>query len=286
MDTPEGVAEFIGLRTRKAQVVMKAPLAAQFEDCASANARGEMPETFDIVGSRYLSLIPHPRPLAEESVKTTKLHLADQGGGSQDAVDILLGLGDGHSGRGAEEYLVEADKILDDLSRIGPTLLDPHDDDDDDDDDDDNAGTVPNLDEKRSSAEDRDYCQTAFPSAPAFLIGRLVAANRQRRQRRQHQNTYHPRSRAEAMESRRGGVSSATADSELGLQPPGPPVDVNTVENLPFPCQYCGFDVPLELDKRTVDRQDWVSHVYFDLQPYSCTFYGCAQAYKMYGTKE
>lgn len=50
----------------------------------------------------------------------------------QDVADILLGLEDGRSDRSPEEYLVEADAILEDLSRVVPTLLDPHDDDDDD----------------------------------------------------------------------------------------------------------------------------------------------------------
>ncbi|KAK3336258.1 hypothetical protein B0T19DRAFT_34270 [Cercophora scortea] len=69
-------------------------------------------------------------------------------------------------------------------------------------------------------------------------------------------------------------------------QPPDPPVAIESEMNLPFQCQYCCFEVPLELDKHSMTKADWVDHFYLDLRPYSCTFEGCINAQKLFGEKQ
>jgi tetratricopeptide (TPR) repeat protein len=81
-------------------------------------------------------------------------------------------------------------------------------------------------------------------------------------------------------------LGSASVAAVPELRPPGPPVDVTNPKILPFTCQYCCFEVPLELDRINMDLKDWVSHFYLDLQPYLCTFEGCGRAHKLFGVKQ
>lgn len=267
---------------------------------------------------------------------------------TQELIDIL-GLGDHDSDSSPEKYLAEAEEIIDDLSDLRPTLLDPYDDDD----------PEPLPDADQLDLQDRQYVQEAFTKAAPFLVDRLVAANRRRRQnihglreealrtgggdgrpvpeavtvgkavQRASSNNLRPNASASRVRgyrkaSRPSGSepgASRTAPSTTGktslfshdvvyeresvtsfastgfaapatstitaeLQPPGPPVDISDEKNLPFRCQYCCFEVPLELDKHNMDLNDWVTHFYLDLQPYSCTFEGCNRAHKLFGVKQ
>jgi len=265
-------------------------------------------------------------------------------GETQEIIDIL-GLEDRVSGSGPEKFLEEAEEILEELSDLRPTLLDPYDDDD----------PEPLPDDDQHSAEDYQYAQKAFPKAPPFLVDRLVTANRRRRQHirslREASNagdanespvpaapaaagkaillaSSQKDSRTHASVSRVRGYRrtstaygseagvSKTAPSTTGktsffspsgiheresvtsfgsggldtavpeLHPPGPPVDIGSEKNLPFRCQYCGFEVPLEPDKHHMGRDDWFCHFYLDLQPYTCTFEDCNRAHKRFGLKQ
>jgi tetratricopeptide (TPR) repeat protein len=268
---------------------------------------------------------------------------------TQEIIDIL-GLVDHDSGSNPEKYLEEAEEIIDDLSDLRSTLLDPYDDDNPD----------PLSDDDQHITEDRQYAQKAFPRAAPFLVDRFVAANRRRRQRirslREEASKVaggkestapgpahissvgkavllaplsKPRTAASTSRVRGYRRSSAPSGSGVGfaktapsstgrtsffshgadtheresvtslgstglttvlevpeLQPPRPPVDTNSEKNLPFRCQYCCFEVPLELDKHTMNLEDWVRHFYLDLQPYICTFEGCNRAHKLFGVKQ
>ncbi|KAK3374504.1 hypothetical protein B0T24DRAFT_297481 [Lasiosphaeria ovina] len=79
-----------------------------------------------------------------------------------------------------------------------------------------------------------------------------------------------------------GGVQAV----ELQLEPPNLPVDTKVKDSIPFQCQYCRIEVPLELDKDTMTQEDWVAHFYMDLQPYTCTFEECPRAHKLFGIKQ
>ncbi|KAK0701724.1 hypothetical protein B0T26DRAFT_660161 [Lasiosphaeria miniovina] len=79
-----------------------------------------------------------------------------------------------------------------------------------------------------------------------------------------------------------GGVQAV----ELQLEPPGLPVDTKVKDSIPFQCQYCRIEVPLELDKDTMTQEDWIAHFYMDLQPYTCTFEECSRAHKLFGIKQ
>ncbi|KAK3341829.1 hypothetical protein B0T25DRAFT_354394 [Lasiosphaeria hispida] len=70
------------------------------------------------------------------------------------------------------------------------------------------------------------------------------------------------------------------------LEPPGPPADISLKDNLPFQCQYCRVEVPLELGKQSMSQEDWIAHFYMDLQPYTCTFEECSRAHKLFGVKQ
>ena len=251
----------------------------------------------------------------------------------------ILGLAEHDLDLDPEKYLEEAAAILDDLSDLRSTLLDPYDDDD--------PGSPLNADQLE--LVDREYIQRAFTQAKPFLIGRLLAANRRRRRNMHHlkqaaegftnnaggnltvpssvnKPRVYPRSvafrgytRSKAFSSEAGAsktvpstkdakgsqlsfvkdeidsMTSLTSGGNTGslsimpeLHPPGPPINISIDKNLPFPCQYCSFDVPLdsELHKREMVLDDWISHFYLDLQPYVCTFEGCSRGHKLFGRKQ
>ncbi|KAK0726356.1 hypothetical protein B0T21DRAFT_371426 [Apiosordaria backusii] len=79
---------------------------------------------------------------------------------------------------------------------------------------------------------------------------------------------------------------STGMDNDDDIQPPDPPVDITDGKNLPFSCHYCRFEVPLEHDKTKMSWDDWLAHLYLDLQPYICTFEGCSRAQKLFGMKQ
>ncbi|KAK4224666.1 hypothetical protein QBC38DRAFT_547456 [Podospora fimiseda] len=71
-------------------------------------------------------------------------------------------------------------------------------------------------------------------------------------------------------------------------KPPGAPVPISSPKNLPFRCQYCTFEVPLEFEKQNtgMTESDWITHFYLDLQPYACTFDGCSRSQRLFGVKQ
>ncbi|KAK0738770.1 hypothetical protein B0T18DRAFT_433523 [Schizothecium vesticola] len=258
-------------------------------------------------------------------------------------LEAILGVGNYDNGLNPEVYLAEAQEIIDDLSDLRSTLLDPYDDDD--------PESLP--DTEHFAATDLQYAQNAFPPAASFLVDRLVAANRRRRRyisrlredaggiagkpvatsrapeagdvvsapsapkstRKIHSIARVQGYRRSARVSASEGASKTTpstvgAETSLfsheathekesissciptdngaivpELQPPGPPVNLNDDKNIPFQCQYCQFEVPLELDKLHMALDDWVAHFYLDLQPYVCTYDGCSRAHKLFGHK-
>lgn len=266
---------------------------------------------------------------------------------TNEIIDIL-GLGDPDSELNPERYLEEAEAIIDDLYDLRSILLDPYEDDDD------GAQSLPEA--AQLELADREYAQKVFVQATPFLVHRLLAANRRRRQNiyrlRQAaavnndssteqgktapssqlapdctaRNIRPPRHRPAPLRGYKR--SKATSDSEAGasktapstadargslfsqaanddvksmtsftsgsnslsavpeLYPPGPPVDLSVGKNIPFQCQYCSFEVPLELDRVGMTPGDWVAHFYLDLQPYVCTFEGCSRAHKLFGQKQ
>ncbi|KAI0127980.1 hypothetical protein BJ170DRAFT_397576 [Xylariales sp. AK1849] len=68
------------------------------------------------------------------------------------------------------------------------------------------------------------------------------------------------------------------------LPPPEPPVDLRSESLDPFPCPYCHFEVPFGNGGMT--GEDWIEHVYLDLEPYICTFEECSRAQKTFGIKQ
>lgn len=289
-------------------------------------------------GERPAEEFIEPPPSALVSPPVSSDHAEKQ------ELEAILGVGDYENGLNPEVYLAEAQEIIDDLSDLRSTLLDPYDDDD--------PESLP--DAEHSAATDLQYAHMAFPPAAPFLVDRLLAANRRRRRyisrlredaggiagktERPFQapDTGNIVSAPSATKSTRKVLSiarvqgyrrstrvsasegaSKTAPSTAGaetslfsheathekesasscmvtdngavvpeLQPPGPPVNLNNDKNIPFQCQYCQFEVPLELDKLHMALDDWVAHFYLDLQPYLCTFEGCSRAHKLFGQKQ
>ncbi|KAH8746034.1 hypothetical protein BGZ57DRAFT_777998 [Hyaloscypha finlandica] len=66
------------------------------------------------------------------------------------------------------------------------------------------------------------------------------------------------------------------------LTPPMPPAPL--IPGSYFSCPYCRLEISVG-DEVTTD-QDWVDHVYLDLEPYLCTFDNCIRADKVFGVKE
>ncbi|KAK4172752.1 hypothetical protein QBC36DRAFT_337198 [Triangularia setosa] len=79
---------------------------------------------------------------------------------------------------------------------------------------------------------------------------------------------------------------STGLDNDDDIQPPEPPVNITDAKKLPFSCHYCRFEVPLEHGKTKMSWDDWLAHLYLDLQPYICTFEGCSRAQKLFGVKQ
>ena len=98
---------------------------------------------------------------------------------TQEMIDIL-GLEEQEVSLNPEKDLEEAEAIINDLSDLRSTLLDPYDDDD--------PGSPP--DAVQLESVDREYIQRVFTQASGsqFLVHRLLAANRRRRR-----NIYHLR---------------------------------------------------------------------------------------------
>ncbi|KAK4167894.1 hypothetical protein QBC43DRAFT_125765 [Cladorrhinum sp. PSN259] len=80
--------------------------------------------------------------------------------------------------------------------------------------------------------------------------------------------------------------SAATSRMVNDRNPPEPPVDIHVGHNLPFKCQYCSFDVPLEFKGQSMTLEDWHAHLYLDLQAYSCTFEDCNRPHELFSKKE
>ncbi|KAK4201003.1 hypothetical protein QBC40DRAFT_264559 [Triangularia verruculosa] len=75
-------------------------------------------------------------------------------------------------------------------------------------------------------------------------------------------------------------------ENDDDIQPPEPPVDITVEKNLPFQCQYCRFEVPLEPEKTKMKLDEWLAHLYLDMQPYMCTFDGCSKGHRLFGVKQ
>ncbi|KAK0663014.1 hypothetical protein QBC41DRAFT_259930 [Cercophora samala] len=294
------------------------------------NASESLPAIFDEFGVRrkteYLDTpvtIPLTSPLDQQK--------------PQDLLEIL-GLGD------PEGFLVKAEEILEELTNLLLILLEPIDD----------VETKPPPDADQQETSDRGHATAAFPTAPGFLIDRLVRANRHRRHYihdlkqleddsslggtdrpsiqggavlkitppaksrasssvlgrvRGYRRTMSSRPGSEAGASRTTPsigdrlsyfsrpiheLESATSYSSVGQDingemeirdPPEPPVDIEKVETIPFLCQYCRFEVPLEHERIRMTHDEWVAHFYLDLRPYSCTFEECSKGHKLFGVK-
>ncbi|KAK4166348.1 hypothetical protein QBC43DRAFT_313485 [Cladorrhinum sp. PSN259] len=266
-----------------------------------------------------------------------------------------------------ERYLAEADEILDDLFHLSSVLLEPY--------DDEHPEPLPDSLVENEIREDRDYTRQNFVKAPKFLVERLMAANRRRRENiyalRKNEETYLSQSvevdaksaisgpvavirakdggvqgrpkkkRTRAPRSRISGYrkTKTRSESETGasktapssvtatgksslfsrdviyeqesvtsltmsstgplpvveLRPPPAPVNLKAVNHkfnpprnpyLPFRCQFCAFDVPLEPEKGIMTPDEWVTHFFLDLQPYICTFEECSRAQKLFGLKQ
>ncbi|KAH8678133.1 hypothetical protein BX600DRAFT_507102 [Xylariales sp. PMI_506] len=63
------------------------------------------------------------------------------------------------------------------------------------------------------------------------------------------------------------------------LLPPQAPITLPTCS--PFTCSICQFELPFGTGELTND--DWVNHVYLDIEPYVCTSRPCTQAHKTFG---
>jgi len=169
-----------------------------------------------------------------------------------------------------------------------PTLLDPRDD----------SGYEPLPDADQLEIQDRAHVKQVFPSAPEFLIERLVKANRRRRKNLAHlkdetgatkkEPSIHKTSRFSRGAAREfESVSSFESPTTfVPPQPPRAPVDLKDDRAVPSKCPYCSFQVALGPDiYHKMDEDDWVTHFYLDLQPYLCTFQDCSQATKIFGAK-
>ncbi|KAE9378878.1 hypothetical protein N431DRAFT_478014 [Stipitochalara longipes BDJ] len=85
------------------------------------------------------------------------------------------------------------------------------------------------------------------------------------------------------------GGHSATSIAEsddpykiLFFTPPTPPIPL--ILGSCFSCPYCRLEINVG-DQITTD-QDWLDHVYLDLEPYLCTFDNCIRADKLFGVRE
>ena len=236
--------------------------------------------------------------------------LASGKGYPQETLDILGPEGDGLSSD-PQSFLAEADAIIDDLSDLRSILLDPYDDDD----------LESPQDASQLELADREYVQRLFVQAAPFLVERLLAANRRRRQAMHHMKhttkgtnphlaTFPGYTRAKRPQGELGSRSTrsfsddpdmkepvsytsiSSSDTSTGsldgpeLQPPAPPVRLNNGKNIPFQCEFCSYEVPLEPTTLNMGLDDWVAHFFLDIQPYVCTFEGCSRAYKLFGRKE
>jgi hypothetical protein len=66
------------------------------------------------------------------------------------------------------------------------------------------------------------------------------------------------------------------------LTPPAPPVPL--IPGSCFNCPYCRLEIIVGSEVTT--NQDWIDHVYLDLEPYLCTFDSCIRADKLFGIRE
>lgn len=127
----------------------------------------------------------------------------------------------------------------------------------------------------------RGYRRTTTPSGSEAGLSRNAPSTTAGRTSVFTQDIIHEHESVTSLSSS-GGALLAPEPNE----PPPPPVNIAHSQNLPFRCQYCTFEVPLELEKRAMTIDDWVAHFYLDLQPYTCTFEGCSRAQQLFGVKQ
>jgi hypothetical protein len=79
-------------------------------------------------------------------------------------------------------------------------------------------------------------------------------------------------------------ISESNESVVSQLQVPGPPV--NLEDKKLFYCPFCHFELPLNLNPSGMTMDDWVNHVYLDLEPYLCTYGDCGRAKRPFGVKK
>jgi hypothetical protein len=66
------------------------------------------------------------------------------------------------------------------------------------------------------------------------------------------------------------------------LTPPEPPIPL--ILGSCFICPYCRLEIVV--GNQLTTREDWIDHVWLDLEPYLCTFDACIRADKTFGIRE
>ncbi|KAG4442072.1 hypothetical protein IFR05_002466 [Cadophora sp. M221] len=66
------------------------------------------------------------------------------------------------------------------------------------------------------------------------------------------------------------------------LMPPEPPINLELGSC--FTCPYCQLEIVV--GDQVTTKEDWINHVWLDLEPYLCTFDSCIRADKAFGIRE
>lgn len=135
-----------------------------------------------------------------------------------------------------------------------------------------------NQDEVSQNSRAGSLYSAPLPSAPSSATGK-ISTNQTIFSKPTSATGYTESSQSEA------GFEEMADWTDTRFVIPPPPVSIQNKkhEESSFICSYCKLEVSFGGDIKT--NEDWIRHVYADIEPYLCTFRDCVRANKTFGLK-